>query len=101
MLPPQYVIRKNRSTGKKKYHPILLDGSVSGEGFARASEAIDAERFARVKAIELCEAEGWAACDEGLDIMSNPYIKEMGQAWKRGWEAASAEAEMLDEEAES
>ena len=101
MLPAQYVIKKNRSTGKKKYHPILLDGSVSSEGFARASDAIDAERFARIKAIELCEAEGWSACDEGLDIESNPYTKEMGQAWKRGWEAASAEAEILDEEAES
>lgn len=82
---------KSKTFGQKLHYPLHADGSVSGEGYRKASDALSAHRMMVQKADELAHTEGYSAHDEGLDILSNPYTGALGRAWARGWSKADTE----------
>ena len=92
---------KSKTFGQKLHYPLHADGTVSGQGYRKAADALSAHAMMVQKADELAAAEGYSAHDEGLDILSNPYTGALGRAWDRGWRHADsdAEAEMDEREA--
>lgn len=82
---------KSKTFGQKLHYPLHADGSVSSEGFRKASDALRTHKYLTLKAEELASAEGYTAHDEGLDILSNPYTNVLGRAWAAGWNRADAD----------
>lgn len=92
---------KSKTFGQKLHYPLHADGTVSGQGYRKAADALSAHNMMVQKADELASTEGYSAHDEGLDILSNPYSGRMARAWANGWNKADAdgEAEMDEREA--
>lgn len=91
---------KSSTFGKKLHYPLHVDGSVSGEGFVKAADALRAHRIMVTKAVELARTEGHNAHDEGLDIESSPYTGELDRAWRAGWQRADSDVEATVEDDE-
>jgi len=89
---------KSKTFGQKLHYPLHADGTVSGQGYRKAADALSAHNMMVQKADELASAEGYSAHDEGLDILSNPYSGRMARAWANGWNKADAEAGMDERE---
>ena len=92
---------KSKTFGQKLHYPLHADGTVSGQGYRKAADALSAHNMMVQKADELASTEGYSAHDEGLDILSNPYSGRMARAWANGRNKADAdgEAEMDEREA--
>lgn len=84
---------KSKTFGQKLHYPLHADGTVSGQGYRKAADALSAHAMMVDKADELASAEGYSAHDEGLDILSNPYSGRMARAWANGWNKADADTE--------
>jgi len=82
---------KSKTFGQKLHYPLHADGTVSGQGYRKASDALSAHRMMVQKADELAHTEGYSAHDEGLDILSNPYSGRLARAWAEGWNKADAD----------